>query len=205
MASNPAYGFRLCSVGKNIIKRSKPKNYPAKKVELGQTIVRVIAENSKILVLHYNALDAKDWTDFRYAMKQEQATIKVFPNKLTCKFLSDTRYRNMTPLFRTDTCLAYGNDFDLKKILKILNTNDKVQLIGGKFDDTLFNRQQVIDYSKLPTLEQARAELVSILQQPSQTLSGLLQTNQSQLSMLLQGYVDQQQEKGETDPPPQAE
>lgn len=159
---------------------------------MGKMIVRVVDENSKVLVFHYNALDAKEWTDFRYDMKQENAQVKVFPNKLTCKFLSETKYRNMNPLFRTDTALAFGSEFDLKKVLKVMNANSKIQLIGGKLDDALYNRQQIIEYSKLPSLEEARCELVQILQQPAQSLARSLQSNQNQLSRLLQIHVVEQ-------------
>ena len=157
---------------------------------MGKSIFRAVDEHSTVLVLHYNALDAKEWTDFRYEMKQQKADVKVFPNKLTCKFLSDTKYQNMNPLFRTDTALAFGNEFDLKKVLKLLNANTKIELIGGKIDDALYNRQQIIEYSKLPSLEEARGELLQILQQPAQSLSRSLQSNQSQLSLLLQTHAD---------------
>ena len=161
---------------------------------MGKAIFRTIDEHSKVLVLHYNALDAKEWTDFRYEMKQEKIDVKVFPNKLTCKFLSETKYRNMNPLFRTDTAIAFGSEFDLKRVLKVLNANTNIELIGGKLDDALYNRQQIIEFSNLPTLEEARGELLQILQQPAQTLSRSLQSNQSQLSLLLQSHV----EKNET-------
>lgn len=161
-------------------------------MDLGNEVVRVIDQHSKVLVFHYNALNAKEWMDFRYDMKQENITVKVYPNKLTCKFLESTRYKNMTVLFCSDTALAYSNEMNLKAVLKTLDANAKVALIGGKIDDVLMNRQQIVEYSKLPTLDQARAELVHILSQPSQTLSRLLQTNQTNLSSLLQGYVEQQ-------------
>jgi len=153
----------------------------------------VFEDHSKLLVFHYNALDAKEWMDFRYDMTQQNITVKVFPNKLTCKFISDTIYKNMAPLFRTDTALAFGNDFDLKKVLKVMNKNNKIELIGGKIEDQLFNKQQVIEYSNLPTLDHARSELVQTLQQSSQTLSQLLQRNQTELSMLLGNHATQEE------------
>ena len=173
--------------------------YPQNKKDLGERIIRVFEDHSKLLVFHYNALDAKEWMDFRYDMTQQNVTVKVFPNKLTCKFISDTIYKNMTPLFRTDTGVAFGNDFDLKKVLKVLGRNEKIELIGGKIEERLFNKQQIIEYSNLPTLDHARGELVQLLQQPSQTLSQLLQTNQTKLSMLLRNHAEQK----ESTPDPQ--
>lgn len=159
-------------------------------MDLGKEIVRVFDIHPKVLVLHYNALDAKEWMDFRYDMKQHNVTVKVFPNKLTCKFLESTRYKNLNVLFRTDTAIAFSEAIDLKAVLKTLQKNDKVHLIGGKIDDVLMNQQQISEYSDLPSIDVVRGQLSSILSQPSNTISRLLQTNQSNLASSLQSYID---------------
>lgn len=185
---------RLCSVGKNVIKRQLPRTYPQWKTELGKEIINVFENNSKVLLLQYNALNSDEWQGLRYDMRKENAKIKVYPNKITCKFLSDTVYSNLTILFRSETCIAYGDSMNLKNIVRILNTNPKTELIGAKIDNTLMNKQQIVDYSKLPSLDQCRSELVQILSQPSKKLSQLLQTNQSYLSMSLAQYIKQLEE-----------
>ncbi|XP_057303302.1 39S ribosomal protein L10, mitochondrial-like [Hydractinia symbiolongicarpus] len=185
---------RLCSVGKNVIKRQLPRTYPQWKTDLGKEIINVFENNSKVLLLQYNALNSDEWQDLRYDMRKENAKVKVYPNKITCKFLSDTVYSNLTILFRSETCIAYGDGMNLKNIVRILNTNPKTELIGAKIDNTLMNKQQIVDYSKLPSLDQCRSELVQILSQPSKKLSQLLQTNQSYLSMSLAQYMKQLEE-----------
>merc|ERR1719342_496653 len=118
--------------------------------------------------------------------------LKLFRNRIARVYLQQTIYANIIPLFRSNTAVAFSNDdVNMKAILKLLRPIPKIEVIGGIIDNTLMNRQDLIDYSNLPSLEQCREELVQILSQPSNTLSQLLQTNQTNLSLSLSMYAKQ--------------
>ena len=71
---------------------------------------------------------------------------------------------------------------------------------GGLVDDKLFSKDGLIVYSQLPSIEQLRGELVSVLNLSAggKTLS-LLESHQQTLCRNLDQYVKQKSEKTEDD------
>ena len=148
-----------------------------------------------VFVLHYNGLNSREWGDLRYDLTQENIRLKIFPNKITMKALETTPYSNLAMLFHSDTAVAFTDDTDLKKFLRLVNTNSKIEILGAKIDNELMSKGQIASYSKLPSLDQQRVELVQLLSQPSSTLLSLLKSNQTNLSTLLSQYVTQNSEE----------
>lgn len=125
-------------------------------------------------------------------MRQENLKVKVFRNQLVHEFLGDTKYANVCSLFKSETAIAFtSEDTNLKSLLKIFRLSPKIELLAAVIDNTIMNKQGIMDYSKLPSLEESRVELLQILSQPTSSLSRLLQTSQSNLSRSLSLYVEQ--------------
>jgi len=187
---------QLCKANQSLLKRDRPRTYPERKINLLKEIRSTFETNSKVLIFHFNALSPDEWLDIRHDMRRERIEIKKYPNKLAKKSLEDTVYTNLQCLFESYTAVAFCNSdtVNLKNIVKIFNSTPKVELIGGKIDNTLMNKLQIEQYSKLPSLEQLHGELVSLLSMPGQQLLRSLQTNQSNLSMSLEQYIKQNDE-----------
>lgn len=138
-----------------------------------------------------------EWNDLRYELRQENVAVKVYPNSLLKNYLENTIYRNISCLFWTNTAVALFGDVNMKAVLKIFKNSPKIELLGGKIDNTLMNIQQIEQYTKLPSLEQLQGQLIQLLTSPSQQLTRLLQTNQSNLSISLEQYTKQLGENSE--------
>ena len=142
-------------------------------------------------------MKSDEWSDLRYELRQENVAVKVYPNTLLKKYLENTIYKNVSCLFWTNTAVALFGDANMKAVLKIFKNSPKIELLGGKIDNTLMNSQQIEQYAKLPSLEQLHGQLIQLLSSPSQQLTRLLRTNQSNLSMSLEQYTKQFGENNE--------
>ena len=147
--------------------------------------------NSKVFVFQYNSLTAPEWNDFRYNMGKEHVSVKVFPNKISCVYLNNSPYKNIALLFRSQTAVAFGNEINMKSVLKLFNRHPRIQLLGAVIENTIMNIDNISTYSNLPSLKDMHSELVQMLSQPSQELSRLLEINQNNLSISLEQYMKQ--------------
>ncbi len=68
--------------------------------------------------------------------------------------------------------------------------NDKIEIVGAALQGQVYGAEGVDTIAKLPSLDEARAQLVGLFQTPAQRLVTLTQEPGSQLARVLQAYAD---------------
>ncbi|NXJ12402.1 RM10 protein, partial [Odontophorus gujanensis] len=107
--------------------------------------------------------------------------------------LSQSRYKNLLPLFVSRNILLVSPETKAKEMLRVLKGVPQVNLLGACIDDTILSRQGVENFAKLPSLEASQGQTVGTLALlPSQTCS-LLQRGVAHLTALLDGHIQQLQ------------
>merc|ERR1712048_1424032 len=88
--------------------------------------------------------------------------------------------------------LLYAPDSNsIASILKVVKKQKlHFQITMGKIDDRLYTPEQLVAYTKMPSLDQLRSETVQILSTPSTRLAGLLSSNTATLSRLLTSHAE---------------
>ena len=157
--------------------------------------LKVAVESPYFLFFQYSSMKNADWNDLRYELGKENIKVTIFPNKISRKVLEETKYENFKFLFKSFTATCYSTENDLKTLLKIMKNFPKLQLMGGKVDNELLSRNQVVEHGKLPPIEMVQAQLSQLLMQPPQQLSSLLGQSQRQLCANLEQYVSQNREE----------
>ena len=162
-----------------------------KKLIIADQVRDIFASNDMVLVFQFTDMDTANWEDLRFALRKDDIKAKMLPNKVTCKALENTMYREMAPLFLAATFVTYSKEANVRPLLAAVKKQPKVELLGGKIDNQLLSRKSVIEYSKLPSLTELHGQLVQLLLEPSRRLSSALQQNQLNLSVNLSQYVRQ--------------
>lgn len=166
-----------------------------KKLMLADRIREVFESNDMVVVCQFSDMNTAEWEDLRYALGKNEIKVKMFPNKITCKALENTKYQEVTPLFLASTVVTYSKEARVKPLLAEIKKQPKIDVLGGKIDDRLLSRKGVVDYSKLPSLMEQHVQLLQMLSEHSRRLTTLLEQNQMNLSLNLSQYVDQGENK----------
>lgn len=156
---------------------------------------KVFESNNMVVVCQFSDMNTEEWEDLRFNLNKEEITLKMFPNRVSCKALEDTKYREISPLFLGATFVTYSKEAKVKPLLSAIKKQPKVELLGAKIDEQLLSRKSVVDYSKLPSLTELHGQLIQMLSEPSRRLSMLLGQNQTNLSGNLSQYVSQGADK----------
>ncbi len=147
--------------------------------------------NAEILIVtQYKGLTVAEISDLRGKVRDAGASFKVTKNRLTKLALKGTSYEELSDMFTGPTAVAYATDpvSAAKVINDFANDNDKLVMVGGAFGGKVLNIQEIQALAKLPSLDELRAKIVSLLKTPATRIAGVTQAPAGQLARVFGAY-----------------
>ena len=125
-----------------------------------QNLKSIIADNSLVLVFHYRGMSMTDMTDLRVQSFNSGCNIKVTKNRLTKLALEGSDKAALSEFFDGPTAIAYSSDpVQLTKLLtNFAKNNSNLVILGGIMDNEILSVEKIEILSKLPSLEEIRAQ-----------------------------------------------
>ena len=153
----------------------------------------IIRENSLILVFHYRGMSMNDMTDLRVQSFNTGCNIKVTNNRLTKLALKETDKVELSDLFDGPTAIAYSNDPAslTKLVVDFAKNNNNLVVLGGIMDNEILSVEKIEILSKLPSLDEARAQLIGLLNTPTQKIAEILSVPSGNLARVFNAYGQQ--------------
>ena len=144
-------------------------------------------ESSKaVMVTHYQGLTMTQLDDLRAKMREYGIVFKITKNRITKLALEKTKCKDLSSLFTGPTAVAFGEDaiMSARILSKFAKDNENLKLIGGIMDNEVLDQAGVQNVASLPTLDEARANIVGILNAPASKLISILLAHSEKMSSL---------------------
>ena len=144
-------------------------------------------ENSKaVVVTHYQGLTMTQLDELRAQMREHGIIFKITKNRITKLAIEKTKCKDLSDLFTGPTAVAFGEDaiMSARILSKFAKDNENLKLIGGIIDNEVLDQAGVQNVASLPTLEEARANIVGILNAPASKLISILLAHSEKMSNL---------------------
>ena len=144
-------------------------------------------ENSKaVMVTHYQGLTMPQIDELRSKMREHGIIFKITKNRITKLALEKTRCKDLANLFTGPTAVAFGEDaiISARILSKFAKDNENLKLIGGIMENEVLDKAGVQNVATLPTLDEARANIVGILNAPASKLVSILLARSEKMSSL---------------------
>ena len=144
-------------------------------------------ENSKaVMVTHYQGLTMTQLDELRAQMREHGIIFKITKNRITKLALENTKCKDLSDLFTGPTAVAFGEDaiMSARILSKFAKDNENLKLIGGMMDNEVLDQAGVQNVASLPTLDEARANIVGILNAPASKLISILLAHSEKMSSL---------------------
>ena len=160
------------------------------KESLVQNLKSIIAENSLVLVFHYRGMSMTDMTDLRVQSFNSGCNIKVTKNRLTKLALEGSEKAALSEFFDGPTAIAYSSDpIQLTKLLtNFAKNNSNLVILGGIMDNEILSVEKIEILSKLPSLEEIRAQLIGLISSPAQKIASVLTAPSGDLARVFNAY-----------------
>jgi large subunit ribosomal protein L10 len=160
----------------------------AEKRKLVSTLNEAWKDTGVIVVAHYTGMTVAQMTDYRKRVKEAGGQVKVAKNRLAKLALKDTAAEGVSTLLKGQTCLAYSADpvAAAKISVRYARENDKLVILGGSMGKTVLDLNGVRALAELPTLDELRATLISLLNAPATKIARILKEPGAKLARVLQ-------------------
>ena len=144
-------------------------------------------ENSKaVMVTHYQGLTMPQLDELRAKMREKGIVFKITKNRITKLALEKTKCKDLVNLFAGPTAVAFGEDaiMSARILSKFAKDNENLKLIGGIMDNEVLDQAGVEKVANLPTLDEARANIIGILNAPASKLVSIFLARSEKMSNL---------------------
>ena len=142
--------------------------------------------NEAVLVTHYQGLTMSQLDVLRAEMRGHGIKFKITKNKITKLAVEKTRCKELSNLFVGATAVAFSNDaiMSARILSKFAKTNENLKLLGGIMGSEVLDQAGVQNVANLPTLDEARANIVGILAAPASKFVSILLARSEKMSTL---------------------
>ena len=142
--------------------------------------------NEAVMVTHYQGLTMSQLDELRAQMREHGIKFTITKNRITKIALEKTKCKELSNLFTGATAVAFSNDaiISARILSKFAKTNESLKLLGGIMGNEVLEQAAVQNVANLPTLDEARANLVGILATPASKLVSILLARSEKMSSL---------------------
>lgn len=160
------------------------------KKELVASLHQVFDDTAIVVVTHYAGLTVAEMGDLRGRMREAGASFKVTKNRLTRLALDGTKFQELADLFIGPTAIAYSEDpvAAAKIAVNFAKDNDKLVVLGGAFGTERLDVERIRTLASLPSLDELRAKIISLVKTPATRIAGVLQAPAGQVARVLGAY-----------------
>ena len=180
---------------------SVPKDYAAKlqqhKLDAIIELKELLSGDKDLIFADYRGLTVEQITDLRGKLREKGASFKVIKNRYAKIALSELEYPDVSEYLVGPTALALAeNDSGAAaKILFDFSSDATVAVKGAIIDGNVFGDDEVKAYSKLPSMNDLIAQLMSAMNGPLTNLMYALKAVPQKLVRTLQAVADQKDEE----------
>lgn len=167
------------------------------KTDAVEVLKSIFGETKDFIFADYRGLSVQQITDLRSKLREQSASFKVVKNNYAKIAFQQLEHPDVAELLVGPTALALTQD-DSGTIAKILVDAAKdlpLVVKGALVDGSVFDADQVIDFSKLPTKPELLASLMGTMQAPLQYLVYAMNGVTQKLVRVLQAVADKKQEE----------
>ena len=142
--------------------------------------------NKAVLVTHYQGLTMSQLDELRSQMREHGIKFKITKNRITKIAVEKTKCKELSGLFTGATAVAFSDDaiISARILSKFAKNNENLKLLGGIMDEEILDQAGVQNVASLPTLDEARANIVGILAAPASKFVSILLARSEKMSNL---------------------
>lgn len=163
-----------------------------KKVEVVKELAQDFTDYNSLIITHYHGLTVKQITELRSQLFECGIKFLVVKNRLVKLALKDSSFVSLESNFSGPTAIALSNDpVAVSKILmNFSKENQQLKLIKGFVEGAELDSEGIKTLSKMPSLDELRAKIISLLQTPATSLASVLTAPASSVVRVVSAYSE---------------
>ena len=171
-----------------------------RKEELVASYVDILNGSDGFVVVETQGLSVSQIQGMRNVLREQNGQYLVAKNTLMRKALEEANWTVPEHLLVGPVAIVFGRDNMpgvSKALLKHIEDEEfeeKMTVTGGMMSGDVLDARQIDAVSKLPTIEELRAQLAGIVVSPAQGVVNVLNQATAGVVNVLQAYLDKHEE-----------
>jgi large subunit ribosomal protein L10 len=147
---------------------------------------KIFSSNEAVMITHYQGLNVVQLDELRKDLRENGILFKITKNRITKIAVKDSPCKDLEKFFTGPTAAAISSDpFMTARILsKFAKKNDSLKIVAGFMEGKVIDQAEVAKIASLPTLSEARANIVGILNASAQKIVGILLAQSKKIANL---------------------
>ena len=147
---------------------------------------KVFSSNESVMIAHYQGLNVVQLDALRKELRENGIIFKITKNRITKLAVKETSLKELEKFFTGPTAAAISSEpFMSARILtKFAKNNDNLKIVAGFMEGKVIDQAEVAKIASLPTLNEARANIVGILNASAQKIIGILLAQSKKMTNL---------------------
>ena len=143
-------------------------------------------KTTSVLVTHYQGLTVNEIDKLRAEMRKHGILFKITKNRITKLALEGSKFKKLKDLFSGPTAVAFSEDAikSAKILTNFAKNNSNLKILGGLMEEETLSVEDVKKIAALPTLDEARGKIASILMTPAQKIISILLAPGAKIAIL---------------------
>ena len=164
----------------------------AEKAEIVDDLRGIFNDAGVVVVTHYMGLNVAEMQTLRVQMRDAGARFRVTKNRLAKLAIDGTEFASIGDMLTGPTAIAYSEDpvAAPKVISAFAKKNEKLKIVGGSYSGVLLDADKVKALAEMPSLDELRAKLLSLINTPATRLAMVLQAPAGQVARVLKAKAD---------------
>lgn len=147
----------------------------------------VFSSFGSVFITHYHGLNVSQMSNLRAKMREKATKFFIMKNTLLKLGAANSNFAALKEKFVGPVALAISNDpvATAKALVDFANENEKLQLVAASVFGKEVNAEGIRTLSKIPSLDELRATLISLIQSPARTIVSILQAPALKLTRVI--------------------
>ena len=147
---------------------------------------KVFSSNEAVMIAHYQGLNVVQLDALRKELRENGIIFKITKNRITKLALKETPLKELENFFTGPTAAAISSEpfLSARILTKFAKTNDNLKIVAGFMEGKVIDQAEVAKIASLPTLQEARAQIVGLLNASAQKIIGILLAQSKKIANL---------------------
>ncbi|NRA74237.1 MAG: 50S ribosomal protein L10 [Rickettsiales bacterium] len=165
-----------------------------RKIQTVEKLKELFGSVGSVFITHYHGLNVVQLNDLRTKMRQHQVKFLVTKNNLAKLGLKGSEFEDLIDSFNGPVAVALSEDpvSAAKILVEFAKDNEQLKLVEAKVFGNKIDSKGINTLSKMPSLDELRAKLVSLIQTPARSLASILVAPSTTLARVLSVYSNKQ-------------
>lgn len=145
-----------------------------------------------VLMAHYSGLTVDQMTKLRREAKNSEVCVKVAKNSLISLAVENTDFSNLKENLSGPTLLFFASDIvaAAKLLVDFSKENELLVIRSGSYSNSIVGEKEIIEISKMPSLDEIRAKLISLINAPATKIACVLQAPALGCARVIKSYSE---------------